>query len=141
MKSFLKKKKNESNWFYIDASGKILGRLASSISKYLMGKHKSNYVNNIDNGDYIIVLNAEKICVTGNKKRNKIYFNHTGYVGGLKKNSFNDLLKKCPEKIIKIAVKGMLPKNSLGRNIIKKLKVYSGNVLKHLPQKPKLLKI
>ncbi|WP_343154648.1 50S ribosomal protein L13 [Buchnera aphidicola (Pseudoregma panicola)] len=141
MKSFLIKNINKEKWFYVNAKGKILGRLASKVSKYLMGKHKSNYANNVNNGDYIVILNADKISVTGKKMKDKIYYSHTGFIGGLKKISLKDMLIKSPEKVIINAIKGMLPKNSLRRVFMKKLKVYSGEKLRHLSQKPKLLKI
>ncbi|WP_343183915.1 50S ribosomal protein L13 [Buchnera aphidicola (Ceratovacuna keduensis)] len=141
MKSFLIKNINKKEWFYVNAKKKILGRLASTVSKYLMGKHKSNYSNNINNGDYIIIFNAEKISVTGKKMKNKIYYRHTGYVGGLKKISLKEMILKNPEKVIINAIRGMLPKNSLRKLIMKKLKVYSGETLRHISQKPKLLKI
>ncbi|BGI51494.1 MAG: 50S ribosomal protein L13 [Buchnera aphidicola (Ceratovacuna japonica)] len=141
MKSYLTKNINKNKWFYVDAERKILGRLASNIAKYLMGKHKSNYANNINNGDYIIILNAEKISVTGNKIEDKIYYKHTGHIGGLKKICLKDMLALNPERVIRHAINGMLPKNSLRKIIMKKLKIYSGNVLRHISQKPKLLKI
>ncbi|BBI01309.1 50S ribosomal protein L13 [Buchnera aphidicola (Nipponaphis monzeni)] len=140
MKTFSAKNNSvKINWYYINASGKILGRLATQISKYLKGKHKPEYTPHVDVGDYIIVLNANKIVVTGKKKNNKIYFHHTGYIGGIKKVSFQEMLTKCPEEIIKHAVKGMLPKNSLGRKMFQKLKIYSGDQHKHTAQQPQLL--
>ncbi|WP_343188963.1 50S ribosomal protein L13 [Buchnera aphidicola (Chaitoregma tattakana)] len=138
---FVKNIINKKRWFYVNAENKILGRLASSVSKYLIGKHKSNYVSSVDNGDYIVIFNAEKISFTGNKINKKIYFRHTGYVGGLKAINLKSLLLIQPEFVIKRAIKGMLPKNTLGRKIIKKLKIYSGNVFKHSAQKPTLLEI
>lgn len=134
-------KKNGKEWFLIDAEGQILGRLASNIAKILMGKHKPTYTRNIDTGDYVIVVNAEKIKVTGKKLTDKIYYRHSGYLGGLKEETLMSLLTKKPEKVIELAVKGMLPKNKLGRKMIKKLKVYRGPEHPHQAQNPKLLKI
>ncbi|QTM69184.1 50S ribosomal protein L13 [Buchnera aphidicola (Hormaphis cornu)] len=128
-------------WYYVDATGKILGRLATELSKYLRGKHKVEYTQNIDIGDYIVVLNASKIIVTGKKRTNKMYYRHTGYVGGIKKINFEQMLLKNPKQVIEIAVKGMLPKGPLGRSMFRKLKVYSGNIHNHIAQKPQLLKI
>ncbi|MCD6407897.1 50S ribosomal protein L13 [bacterium] len=134
-------KKMEKEWFLIDAEGQILGRLASNIAKILMGKHKPTYTPNIDTGDYVIVVNAEKIKVTGKKLTDKIYYRHSGYLGGLKEETLMSLLSRKPEKVIELAVKGMLPKNKLGRKMIKKLKVYRGPEHPHQAQKPKVLKI
>lgn len=142
MENFLEKKYVFSKkWYYVDAKNKILGRLATEIAKYLRGKHKSEYIPNMDLGDYIIVVNAEKIIVTGKKKINKLYFHHTGYVGGIKKISFKDMIIKNPERVIQKAVKGMLPKGPLGRLMYKKLKVYKGNTHKHISQNPIFLNI
>lgn len=128
-------------WFLVDADGKVLGRLATEIAKHLRGKYKVEYTPHLDAGDYIVVINAEKVTVTGKKFRDKIYHHHTGYIGGLKSISFKDLMKKHPDSIIRRAVKGMLPKNSLGRSIYKKLKVYSGESHPHEAQKPQILKM
>ncbi|WP_343189818.1 50S ribosomal protein L13 [Buchnera aphidicola] len=142
MKNFLIKRKiNKNKWFYVNAKKKILGRLSSSISKYLIGKHKPNYQNNVCDGDYIIIFNAEKISVTGNKIKNKIYYRHTGHTGGLKKISLKDMLIHNPEEVIRIAIRGMLPKNSLRKHIMKRLKIYSGDELKYISQKPQILKV
>lgn len=125
-------------WFLIDASNKILGRLASKISHILMGKHKSEYYPGIDIGDYIVIINAEKIKVSGNKSKQKIYYSHSGYMGGLKKTTFIEKMKKNKSKDILLhAVKGMLPKNKLGRSMIKKLKINTGNNNIYIAQKPK----
>nr|BET44887.1 MAG: 50S ribosomal protein L13 [Candidatus Aschnera chinzeii] len=137
----LKPKILKRNWYIIDASGKILGRLATVIASRLRGKHKIEYTPHIDGGDYIIVLNASKIIVTGNKKNNKIYYHHTGYVGGIKHISFKDMLIKNPTQIIKLAVKGMLPKGSLGRKMLHKMKIYSGDKHEHISQQPQILHI
>jgi len=142
MKSFSAKSRDiKKNWYYINAKEKILGRVATVISHYLRGKHKVEYTPHIDTGDYIIVINAEKVLVTGNKMLNKIYYHHTGYIGGIKSFSFQEIIKKYPERVIEIAVKGMLPKNSLGRMMFQKLKVYSGDKHKHIAQNPKFLNI
>ncbi|MXP51082.1 50S ribosomal protein L13 [Pantoea sp. SoEX] len=142
MKTFTAKKETTKHGIYfIDASGKILGRLASEIARRLSGKHKVEYTAHVDTGDYIIVLNADKILVTGNKRSNKIYYHHSGYPGGIKKSNFEEMIIRSPERIIKIAVKGMLPKNKIGNAMYRKLKVYSGNKHKHLAQKPQFLNI
>lgn len=131
----------EKKWYYVDAKDKILGRLSTKISHYLKGKHKIQYTPHVDIGDYIIVLNASKVIVTGNKKINKFYYRHTGYVGGIKKVSFQDMLLKYPEKIIENSVKGMLPKGILGRAMFRKLKVYAFNNHDHIAQNPQFLDI
>ncbi|MCW5197571.1 50S ribosomal protein L13 [Buchnera aphidicola] len=142
MKSFSASKKDFTrNWYYIDATGKILGRLSSIIAHYLRGKHKSIYTPNVDVGDYIIVINASKIHVTGKKFKNKLYYHHTGHVGGLRKKKFSDIFLNNSESIIKKSVYGMLPKGPLGKLIFKKLKVYSQDFHNHKAQKPRLLKI
>ncbi len=136
-----KKKVSSLNWYLVNAKNKILGRLASKISIILMGKNKSNYLPNINIGDYVVVINASKILVTGNKKFDKIYYSHSGYVGNLKSITFKEMLNKSPEYIIKKAIKGMLPKNILGNLMLKKLKIYSGYFHKHGSQKPILIDI
>lgn len=142
MKTFSIKEKNiKRDWFYVDATNKILGRFASALSLRLRGKHKVQYTPHIDIGDYIIVLNASKILVTGKKKNSKIYYHHTGYIGGIKQLKFEEIMKKQPEKIIEIAVKGMLPKGPLGRLMFKKLKVFSDENHTHIAQSPKFLNI
>lgn len=123
---FASKKKVERKWYLIDAEGAILGRLATKIATYLRGKNKPVFTPNIDTGDFIIVVNADKIRLTGKKLEKKIYYHHSGYPGGLKAESAKDLLKRKPEKIIIDAVWGMLPKGRLGRSLLKKLKVYKG---------------
>jgi len=128
----------ERKWYIIDASGKTLGRMASEIARILRGKHKPIYTPHIDTGDYVIVVNAEKVKVTGKKRQNKIYYHHTGYPGGLKVISYDKLLEKKPERIIETAVKGMLPHNRLGRKMYKKLKVYAGPNHPHQAQKPEI---
>lgn len=131
----------ERDWYLIDADGKTLGRLASEIARRLRGKHKAVYTPHVDTGDYIVVINAEKVKVTGNKAKNKMYYNHSGYMGGLKQINFEDLIQKAPERVIETAVKGMLPKNPLGRAMFRKLKVYAGAQHKHSAQQPQVLEI
>lgn len=142
MKTFSIKEKNiQRDWFYVDATNKILGRFASALSLRLRGKHKAQYTPHLDVGDYIIVINASKILVTGTKKNNKIYYHHTGYIGGIKQLNFQEMMAKKPEKIIEIAVKGMLPKGPLGRLMFKKLKVFSDANHNHAAQCPQFLNI
>jgi len=129
------------DWYVVDAAEKTLGRLASEIAHRLRGKHKAEYTPHVDTGDYIVVVNAEKIRVTGNKATGKIYHHHTGYPGGLKSISFEKLIDKAPERVIQGAVKGMLPKNPLGRAMFKKLKVYAGTEHPHTAQQPVELNI
>jgi len=129
------------NWYLVDASGKTLGRLASEIARRLRGKHKPEYTPHVDTGDYIIVVNAEKVRVTGNKLRDKMYHHHTGYIGNLKSINLEKLLAKAPERVIQSAVKGMMPKNTLGRAMFKKLKVYAGPEHAHQAQQPQALEI
>jgi large subunit ribosomal protein L13 len=129
------------DWYLVDATGKTLGRLATEIALRLRGKHKPEYTPHIDTGDYIVVINAEKVRVTGRKSKDKMYHHHTGYIGNLKSINFEKLLQKAPERIIEIAVKGMMPKNSLGRAMYRKLKVYAGPDHKHTAQQPKTLEL
>ena len=136
-----KKRDIERRWYLIDANGKILGRLASFIATRLRGKHKPIYTPHADTGDFIIVINAEKVRLTGNKLKDKVYYRHTGYIGSLKSITAEKLLQKKPENLIRFAVEGMLPKNRLGRKLIKKLKVYAGSDHPHEPQKPEILEI
>ena len=131
----------ERDWYVVDAEGKTLGRLASEIARRLRGKHKPEYTPHVDTGDYIIVVNAEKIKVTGNKEKDKIYYRHTGYIGNLKSVSLGKLRQTFPDRIISTAVKGMLPKNPLGRAMFKKLKIYAGPEHNHQAQQPKTLDI
>ncbi|XRX42952.1 MAG: 50S ribosomal protein L13 [Buchnera aphidicola (Tetraneura sorini)] len=140
MKTSSAKIKNiKRTWFIVDACGQILGRLATKLSIILRGKHKVEYTPHIDTGDFLIVLNSSKIIVSGKKNSKKIYFHYTGYSGGLRKITFKEMLIKNPEKIIKNAVKGMLPKGPLGRKMLKKLKVFSGSIHSHHAQQPKIL--
>ena len=129
------------DWYVVDAAGKTLGRLSSEIASRLRGKHKPEYTPHVDTGDYIVVVNAEKIAVTGKKTSDKMYHKHTGYIGGLKSISFDKLIVKAPEQVIEIAVKGMLPKGPLGREMFKKLKVYAGESHPHTAQQPQALEI
>jgi len=129
------------DWFVVDADGKTLGRLASEVALRLRGKHKPEYTPHVDTGDYIVVINADKVRVTGRKSTDKMYHQHTGYIGNMKSISFDKLLAKAPERIIQTAVKGMLPKNPLGRAMFKKLKVYAGSEHNHAAQQPKPLEI
>jgi large subunit ribosomal protein L13 len=129
------------DWYVVDASDKVLGRLATEIARRLRGKHKAEYTPHVDTGDYIIVTNAEKVTVTGRKFKNKMYHHHSGFPGGIKSTSFDKLQKKNPIRIIELAVKGMLPKNPLGREMYRKLKVYAGDEHPHTAQQPKQLEI
>ena len=131
----------EREWYIVDAEGKTLGKLASSVAQILRGKHKPIYSPHLDTGDYVIVINADKIRVTGKKLEQKIYYRHSGYPGGLKKIMLRDLLEKHPTRVIQYAVRGMLPKNRLGRKMFKKLKVYAGSTHPHAAQRPKPLEI
>jgi len=127
-------------WLVVDAANKTLGRLATEIATRLKGKHKPIYTPHVDTGDYVVVINAEKVCVTGKKRSDKIYYRHTGYPGGLKEARFDEVIAKKPEHVIELAVKGMLPKTKLGRQMVKKLKVYAGEEHPHTAQQPKKLK-
>jgi len=129
------------DWYLVDAAGKTLGRLSTELARRLRGKHKAEYTPHVDTGDYLIVINAEKVRVTGNKEQDKIYYKHTGYIGNMKSVSLGKLRQTYPERIIETAVKGMLPKNPLGRAMFKKLKVYAGENHGHQAQQPKLLEI
>ncbi len=129
------------DWYVLDASGKVLGRLASEIARRLRGKHKPEFTPHVDTGDYIIVINAEKVQVTGKKEREKFYHRYSGYQSGLKSASVREVRAKHPEQLIEIAVKGMLPKNPLGRQMFRKLKVYRGAAHQHAAQQPKALAI
>ncbi|MEH6591711.1 MAG: 50S ribosomal protein L13 [Halioglobus sp.] len=142
MKTFSAKAEDVArDWFVVDAADKTLGRLASEIAHRLRGKHKAEYTPHVDTGDYIVVINAEKIRVTGKKTTDKLYQHHTGYIGGLKTISFEKLIAKAPERVLQGAVKGMLPRNPLGRAMFKKLKVYAGDEHPHTAQQPQALNI
>ena len=129
------------DWYVIDAAGKTLGRLATEVARRLRGKHKPEYTPHVDTGDYVVIVNAEKVRVTGNKTKDKMYYHHTGYPGGIKEASFEKMIEKAPERVIEIAVKGMLPKNPLGRAMYRKLKVYAGPDHVHAAQQPQILEI
>lgn len=129
----------QHDWFVVDASGRTLGRLATEIARRLRGKHKPIYTPHVDTGDYIVVVNAAKIRVTGNKLKDKLYQHHTGYIGNLKTINLEDLLAKAPDQVIQKAVKGMLPKNKLGAAMLRKLKVYGGPDHDHAAQQPQQL--
>ncbi|SPT69388.1 50S ribosomal protein L13 [Anaerobiospirillum thomasii] len=128
------------DWYIVDAEGQTLGRIATEIALRLRGKHKPEYTPFMDTGDYIIVINASKVKVTGNKTADKMYYRHTGYPGGLKSESFEKLIARKPEQIIETAVRGMLPKGPLGRAMFRKLKVYAGETHNHAAQQPQILK-
>jgi large subunit ribosomal protein L13 len=127
------------DWYVIDAEGKTLGRMATEIARRLRGKHKPEYTPHVDTGDYIIVVNAEKVRVTGNKAKDKMYYRHTGYPGGLRSMSFEKMIDHAPERTVEFAVKGMLPKGPLGRAMYSKLKVYAGTEHPHQAQQPQAL--
>ncbi len=129
------------DWFLVDATDKTLGRLASEIARRLRGKHKPEYTPHVDTGDYIVVVNADKLRVTGRKASDKIYYHHTGYIGNMKSISFEKLQQKAPGRVLELAVKGMLPKNPLGRAMYRKLKIYPGPDHQHSAQQPKALEI
>ena len=131
----------DKGWLLVDASDKTLGRLSTNIAKILMGKNKPEYTPHNDVGDYVVVINAEKIKVTGNKNEQKMYYRHTGYPSGIKSQNFNDLIDSHPDRIITSSVKGMLPKNKLSNSVIKKLKVYKGESHPHSAQNPVKLEI
>lgn len=137
MKTFSAKSETvKRDWFVVDAENMVLGRLASEIAKRLRGKHKPEYTPHADTGDYIIVINVEKICVTGRKSTDKMYYHHTGFIGGIKSISFDKLIVKAPERVLESAVKGMLPKGPLGREMFRKLKIYAGSEHNHTAQQP-----
>ncbi|WP_191603082.1 50S ribosomal protein L13 [Marinomonas algicola] len=129
------------DWYIVDAEGKTLGRLATEIARRLRGKHKAEYTPHVDTGDYIVVINAEKVHVSGNKAQDKQYYRHTGYPGGLRSMSFEKLIDHAPERVLELAVKGMLPKGPLGRAMHKKMKVYAGTQHPHAAQQPLELKL
>jgi len=142
MKTFSAKAETvKRDWYLVDANGKTLGRLATELARRLRGKHKPEFTPHVDTGDYLVVINAEKIHVTGHKLEDKIYHRHTGYIGNMKHTSLGKLLEEHPERAIEMAVKGMLPKNPLGRAMFKKLKVYAGAEHKHAAQQPQKLDI
>ncbi|ATL94007.1 50S ribosomal protein L13 [Aeromonas sobria] len=142
MKTFVAKPETvKRDWYIVDAEGKTLGRIATEIASRLRGKHKAEYTPHVDTGDYIIVVNAEKVHVTGKKFTDKIYHSHSGFPGGIKSISFDKLIKRKPEMVIEAAIKGMLPKGPLGRAMFRKLKVYAGAEHAHAAQQPQVLDI
>ncbi len=142
MKTFSAKPESvKRDWFVVDATDKVLGRMATEIARRLRGKHKPEFTPHVDTGDYIVVINAKKVRVTGNKAEAKTYYHHTGWPGGIKSINFNKLQEKAPTRIIEKAVKGMLPKGPLGRAMFRKLRVYSGTEHSHAAQQPKTLDI
>ena len=142
MKSYIAKAQEvEKKWYVVDAAGKPLGRVASQVATILRGKHKPTFTPNVDCGDFVIVINAEKVVLTGKKLDQKVYYNHSDYVGGMKETTLREKMAKKPEDVIYLAVKGMLPKGPLGREMITKLHVYAGADHKHQAQKPEVLEI
>lgn len=142
MKTFSAKPETvKRDWYVVDATGLTLGRLATEVASRLRGKHKPEYTPHVDTGDYIVIVNAEKIQVTGNKAQDKMYYSHTGFPGGLKSMNFEKLNQRAPERIIELAVKGMLPRNPLGRAMYRKMKVYAGASHPHAAQQPQELKV
>jgi len=136
-----KKETVRRDWYVVDATDKVLGRIATEIANRLRGKHKPEFTPHIDTGDYIVVVNADKVRVTGNKVADKMYFRHTGYPGGIKETSFGKLMETHPERAIEIAVKGMMPRNKLSRAMLGKLKIYAGGEHPHTAQQPKPLEL
>ena len=142
MKTFMQTKENvERNWYVIDAANKPLGRVATKAAHVLRGKNKPTYTPHVDCGDYVIIINADKVKLTGNKLNDKMYYNHSGYPGGLRERNAKVMIEKYPEEMMERAVKGMLPHNRLGRAMYKKLFVYTGNEHKHAAQKPEAMEI
>jgi large subunit ribosomal protein L13 len=136
-----KKEEIVRKWYVVDAKNAVLGRVASQVAAVLKGKHKPIYTPHVDTGDFVVIINAEKVMLTGNKREEKTYYHHTGYPGGLKSITADKLLQKNPEEVLTIAIKGMLPKNPLGRQMVTKLKVYAGAEHPHDAQKPEVLEI
>lgn len=142
MKSYMAKPQDiEHKWYVVDAADRPLGRIASEVAKVLRGKHKPTFTPHMDTGDFVIILNADKVKLTGKKWQNKKYYHHSGYPGGLKETTYDKLRAKSPEMILQLAIKGMLPKNTLGRAQLKKLKIYAGAEHPHQAQQPEELKI
>jgi len=142
MKTYTAKSESvKRDWYLVDASGKVLGRLATEIARRLKGKHKPEYMPNVDTGDYIVVINADKVVVTGKKAKDKMYYRYSGHQSGLKAATFDELLKRAPGRVIEEAVRGMLPKNPLGRAMFRKLKIYKGGEHRHKAQNPKTLEV
>ena len=142
MSTFMAKAQDvQRKWYIVDAEGKTLGRLATEVARVLKGKHKPTYTPHVDTGDFVVVINAEKVVVTGRKAEQKLYRRHSGYTGGLREIPYAEMLKKHPERIISIAVRGMIPHNKLGRQMVKKLKGYTGSEHPHAAQQPEVLEI
>lgn len=142
MKTFSAKPQTvKRDWYIVDATDKVLGRLATEVAHRLRGKHKAEFTPHVDTGDYIVIINADKVRVTGNKELAKTYYHHSGYIGGMRATTVEKMRQRAPERIIEIAVKGMLPKNPLGRAMFRKLKVYSGAEHNHQAQQPQVLEI
>jgi large subunit ribosomal protein L13 len=142
MRTFMAKREDvQRDWYLVDAENKVLGRLASELAKILRGKNKPTFTPHVDTGDYVVVINADKVSLTGKKWKDKVYYRHSGYPGGIKSITADDLKAKRPEDLIRLAVKGMLPKNRLGRKLFKKLKVYAGGEHPHQAQEPKSIEI
>ena len=137
----IKQSEINKKWWLVDAQGQTLGRFSSKIAQVLRGKHKVNFTPHMDMGDFVIVINAEKVKLSGSKENDKVYFRHTGYPGGVKETKYSEMIQKFPERIVENAIKGMLPHNRLGRKILLNLKVYKGEEHPHLAQQPKPLKI
>jgi large subunit ribosomal protein L13 len=138
---FMKKSDADRKWYMVDAKDQVLGRMATRVAMYLRGKHKPVFTPNTDTGDFVIIINADKVRVTGNKYEDKKYYSHSGYIGHIKETSYKERMESCPEEIVRDAVWGMLPKNRLGRQMIKKLKVFAGDKHDHAAQKPELIDI
>ena len=134
----IKKNEIESKWYIIDAANKPLGRVATEAAKLLRGKHKPTYTPNLDNGDHVIILNVKDVALTGHKLDQKIYRHHSGYIGGMKETTAREMLAKSPEKMMMLAIKGMLPKNTLGRQMLKKVRIYAGSEHENVAQKPEV---
>ena len=142
MKTFSAKPQTvKRDWYIVDATDKVLGRLATEVARRLRGKHKAEFTPHVDTGDYIVIINADKVRVTGNKELAKTYYQHSGYIGGMRATTVQKMRQRAPERIIEIAVKGMLPKNPLGRAMFRKLKVYAGSEHNHQAQQPQVLDI
>lgn len=142
MKSYMAKPNEaDKKWYVVDAEGQTLGRLASKIAPILTGKNKPTYTPHVDTGDFVIVINAEKVHLTGNKRDNKMFRWHTGYMGGLKEKTYGEMLEKQPERLVRRTIKGMLPKTKLGNKMAKKLKVYKGPNHKHEAQQPEVIEL
>lgn len=139
--SMVRKEDVQPKWYEVDAEGKILGRLAADVAKILMGKNKPTYTPHVDTGDYVVMTNVEKIVVTGNKLKDKMYYNHSGFPGGLRERRLEEVLEKKPEEVMMLAVKRMLPKNKLGVQMLKKLRLFTGNEHGHAAQKPEKIEL